>query len=83
MVGAGEKEDGVMMAEVRFMIRDRYAEDQTMRSQQFVENAKIELKMNKLKSINNVEKGANIALDFNEEREHVWCRTRDDRSGER
>ncbi len=83
VVGAGEKEDGVMMAEVRFMIKDRYADDQTMRSQQFVDNAKIELKMYKLKNSNNVEKGANIALDFNEESDHVWIRTRDDRAGER
>jgi hypothetical protein len=54
-----------------------------MRSQQFVDNAKIELKMYKLKNSNNVEKGTNIALDFNEESDHVWTRTRADRAGER
>ena len=38
--------------------------------------------MYKIKDVNSAEKGSNIGLDFNEEGEHVWIRSRSDRAGE-
>ncbi len=48
-----------------------------------IDNARVELKMYKMMSASNVEKGTNMMLDFTEDKGHVWCRPRENRTGER
>ncbi len=83
VVGVGARGDGVLTAQTRFLLKERWEAEPKMRSEQIIECARIELRMFKMTGVSNIMKGANINVDFNEEEGDIWIRTREDRAGER
>ena len=82
MIGiGGEVGDGTFIADAVFELSEDWEEQPEDRMDQLLRCARISLRMYKISGSIPAPKGANIILDFNEEKGDVWIRTREDRSG--
>ncbi len=74
--------DGVILAEVRLRLNERWATEEDLRAEQLRCCVRVKMKMYNIKGPSNTVRGENIDIDFNGNEGDTWVRTKKDRAGD-
>jgi hypothetical protein len=73
--------DGIFIGEVNVKLDEMWETEEAGRGEQLKRCARIELGMYAMRMVANTNKGENVDIDFNEEDDDMWLRTKEDRAG--